>query len=150
VIEIGCTTQGRPLRILKISNGPGKKAIFADAGIHAREWLSIPVALKIAFELLENYSTNKALVDMVDWYILPVANPDGYIYSWRAVILILTTFLFTKKNGYCFEFQLIQKAVVHMHLIALNIQLFLGPLLAKESQPQSWLELYGRELQRKL
>jgi murein tripeptide amidase MpaA len=86
VIEIGRSTQDRPLRVLKISNGPGKQAFFTDAGIHAREWLTIPVALKIAFELLENYSTNKALVDMVDWYILPVANPDGYIYSWRAVI----------------------------------------------------------------
>lgn len=85
MIVIGHTTQGRLLLALKISNGPGKKAIFADAAIHAREWLTIPVALKIAFELLENYSTNKALVDMVDWYILPVANPDGYVYSWRAV-----------------------------------------------------------------
>jgi murein tripeptide amidase MpaA len=75
--------------VLKISNGPGKKALFTDAAIHAREWITPPVILKIAFELLENYQANKALVDMVDWYILPVANPDGYVYSWESVKLIL-------------------------------------------------------------
>ncbi|XP_059475244.1 carboxypeptidase B-like [Neocloeon triangulifer] len=82
VIEIGQSTEGRPLRVLKISNGPGKKALFTDAAIHAREWIAPPVALKIAFELLENYAANQALVDLIDWYILPVANPDGYVYSW--------------------------------------------------------------------
>jgi len=91
VVEIGQSTEGRPLRVLKISNGPGKKALFADAAIHAREWITPPVILKIAFELLENYQTNKALVDMVDWYILPIANPDGYVYSWESVIFLLKT-----------------------------------------------------------
>jgi len=85
VIEIGQSTEGRPMRVLKISNGPGKKALFTDSAIHAREWITPPVALKIAFELLENYDANKALVDMIDWYILPVANPDGYTYTWDSV-----------------------------------------------------------------
>ncbi|XP_065341809.1 carboxypeptidase B-like [Cloeon dipterum] len=84
LIQIGTSTGGRPLNVLKISNGPGKKALFTDAAIHAREWITPPVALKIAFELLENYSINQGLVDLVDWYILPVANPDGYVYSWES------------------------------------------------------------------
>jgi hypothetical protein len=87
IIEIGQSTEGRPMRVLKISNGPGKKALFADAAIHAREWITPPVILKIAFELLENYQTNKALVDMVDWYILPVANP-----GWLRAFLGFGTF----------------------------------------------------------
>lgn len=92
------------MRVLKISNGPGKKAIFTDAAIHAREWITPPVILKIAFELLENYDANKALVDMVDWYLLPVANPDGYVYSWDTVlftllITLISTYFIQLKNS---------------------------------------------------
>ena len=28
-----------------------------------------------------NDATVKTLLDKFDWYILPVANPDGYVYS---------------------------------------------------------------------
>ena len=30
---------------------------------------------------MENYAENQDLIDYFDWYILPVANPDGYEYS---------------------------------------------------------------------
>ncbi|GLH16288.1 Carboxypeptidase [Gryllus bimaculatus] len=33
------------------------------------------------YRLDENYAANSALVDEVDWYILPVINPDGYEYT---------------------------------------------------------------------
>lgn len=41
-IEIGKSTERRPLVVLKISSGsnPNKKAIWMDFGIHAREWVS--------------------------------------------------------------------------------------------------------------
>jgi len=38
-------------------------------------------------KLLDGYNSNpevKKLVDMFDWYVLPVANPDGYVYSWKS------------------------------------------------------------------
>jgi murein tripeptide amidase MpaA len=59
-----------------------------DAGIHAREWMAPPVALYVAHQLTtaENRET---LLELADWYILPVANPDGYVYSWDVVIKIL-------------------------------------------------------------
>ena len=28
-----------------------------------------------------------AMVDQFDWYILPVTNPDGYVYTWEQVFL---------------------------------------------------------------
>jgi len=35
--------------------------------------------------MLDNYKKDPdltAMVDMFDWYVLPVANPDGYAYTW--------------------------------------------------------------------
>jgi murein tripeptide amidase MpaA len=89
-ILIGRSYEGRELKVMHISNGPGKKAIFTDGAIHAREWLAPCVAMKIIYELVENYAQNQAYVDMVDWFVLPVANPDGYNFSWTDVSIIVS------------------------------------------------------------
>lgn len=78
--EIGQTYEGRKLYVVKISSGGTKPAIFIDAGIHAREWIAPATALYIIHQLLE-VPSNKRLFENVDWYILPVVNPDGYEYS---------------------------------------------------------------------
>ena len=46
------------------------------SGIHAREWISPATATYIMRELAEN-KNNADLIDFFDFYILPVANPDG-------------------------------------------------------------------------
>ena len=33
-------------------------------------------------ELTEDITGQQELVDGLDWYIVPVVNPDGYAYSW--------------------------------------------------------------------
>ncbi|XP_065339976.1 zinc carboxypeptidase-like [Cloeon dipterum] len=82
IINIGNSWEGRPLRVLKLSNGPGKKAIFLESLIHANEWVGPPTVLHAINELTSNLLENQALLDANDWYFLPVANPDGYVYSW--------------------------------------------------------------------
>ena len=52
--------------------------MWIDAGIHAREWITIATVTWMLRELIENDSE---LTDTLDWYILPIANPDGYQYS---------------------------------------------------------------------
>lgn len=53
---------------------------------HAREWVSPPVGLYILDQLLTkskfqgNYA---ALMDKINFHLVPVANPDGYVYSWN-------------------------------------------------------------------
>jgi murein tripeptide amidase MpaA len=40
------------------------------------------------FKLVEDYATDpliKELRDRYDWFIMPVANPDGYVYTWQYV-----------------------------------------------------------------
>ncbi|XP_044731558.1 carboxypeptidase B-like [Chrysoperla carnea] len=83
LINIGKSYEGRDLEVLKISSGGNgnKPAIFVDGGIHAREWISPATVLYIINQLVENYSENSALTDNIDWYIIPVINPDGYEYT---------------------------------------------------------------------
>ncbi|CAB3376073.1 Hypothetical predicted protein [Cloeon dipterum] len=77
-LDLANTTLGQGMHGIKITNGqPGQKAVWFDCAIHAREWLSTPVCLRIIDEVV----ANPALRDLADWYILPVANPDGYDYS---------------------------------------------------------------------
>ncbi|CAB3382513.1 Hypothetical predicted protein [Cloeon dipterum] len=71
-------TEGHKVKGIKISNGNvGQKALWFDCAIHAREWITPPVCLRIIDEVI----ADPALRDLADWYILPVANPDGYNYS---------------------------------------------------------------------
>jgi murein tripeptide amidase MpaA len=81
LVELATSTEGRHLEVLKISSGAGKKSIWVDCALHAREWIGPPVCLRIIDEVL----ADPALQQLVDWYILPVANPDGYSYAWSDV-----------------------------------------------------------------
>ncbi|XP_076302722.1 carboxypeptidase B-like [Lasioglossum baleicum] len=79
LINIGNSYEGRAMKVLKLSTGgKNKPAIFIDAGIHAREWIAPATALYIVDQIVEN---NKNLLSQVDWYILPVLNPDGYEFT---------------------------------------------------------------------
>ncbi|KAK4007902.1 hypothetical protein OUZ56_013062 [Daphnia magna] len=51
-----------------------------NIGIHAREWISPALATYIIRQLVE-VPANEALLCNVDWFIMPVMNPDGYEYS---------------------------------------------------------------------
>jgi len=84
---IGQSYQGRDMIVIKISSGGGgtRPVVLVDAGIHAREWVAPGMALYIINQLVENNAANSALTDAVDWYILPVLNPDGYEYSHTTV-----------------------------------------------------------------
>nr|SVE83493.1 EOG090X00QE [Daphnia pulex] len=73
------------MNFVKISTGgTGKKAIFVDGGIHAREWISPAYVTWLIRELVENYAAHPQYVDNIDWYIMPVINPDGYRHTFAA------------------------------------------------------------------
>lgn len=56
------------------------------SGIHAREWISPATVTYIMSELIENNAAHTELTDKLDWYFVPVVNPDGYEYSHTTVI----------------------------------------------------------------
>ncbi|XP_066445673.1 carboxypeptidase B-like [Eleutherodactylus coqui] len=86
LIDIGNTYEGRPMTVLRVgqSNAEGP-AIFMDCGIHAREWISPAFCQWFVRELVSGYSKNeeiKKLLTNLTFYILPVLNIDGYVYTW--------------------------------------------------------------------
>ncbi|XP_077290414.1 carboxypeptidase B-like [Arctopsyche grandis] len=81
VHTIGTSHEGRPLKVLRISNGGNNKAAWIDGGIHAREWISPATVTYIINQFVEDYDNESDLIRNIDWYFLPVVNPDGYEYT---------------------------------------------------------------------
>merc|ERR1712183_1256924 len=81
--SIGKSYEGSDMRIVKVCKGGcgNKPAMWIDGGIHAREWVSPAVVMFMLKELVENDSDHQDLLENIDWYILPVVNPDGYLYT---------------------------------------------------------------------
>lgn len=78
VLNIGTSYEGRDIMGIKIQTNPNNPAIFIEANIHAREWISSATAMWIANEILTTQdATIKSVVDTITWYIFPVTNPDG-------------------------------------------------------------------------
>ncbi|CAH2042300.1 unnamed protein product, partial [Iphiclides podalirius] len=80
---LGLSYQGRKMKLVKISqnHNAGNPIIFIDAGIHAREWVAPAMALYLIQRLVMDPEARKYDLRGVDWYILPVVNPDGYEYT---------------------------------------------------------------------
>ncbi|XP_043066118.1 carboxypeptidase B2 [Drosophila bipectinata] len=107
IIQIGVTRNKRPLEVIRVSNGnPDNLAVFVDAGLQARDWLS-PAALTYAISKLahlwpkakgqgqgQREGRAEKAMRRIDWYFLPLANPDGYQYSRH------TDRLWTKNRAY--------------------------------------------------
>lgn len=60
-----------------------------------REWAGHMSVLYLLHQLVENHSANLDLLRNVDWVVVPVVNPDGYVYTHTNVCLplILSIFL---------------------------------------------------------
>uniref|UniRef100_G3VN03 Peptidase M14 domain-containing protein n=1 Tax=Sarcophilus harrisii TaxID=9305 RepID=G3VN03_SARHA len=84
-LQIGHSFENRPMNVLKFSTGGKKPAIWLDAGIHAREWVTQATALWTANKIASDYGKDPSitsLLDAMDIFLLPVTNPDGYVFSW--------------------------------------------------------------------
>ncbi|KAG6448437.1 hypothetical protein O3G_MSEX005477 [Manduca sexta] len=86
LVNAGPSFEGRDIKYLKISTtnftDASKPIYFMDAMMHAREWVTTPVALYSIHRLLENRRPeDQDLLDDIDWIILPIVNPDGYEFS---------------------------------------------------------------------
>ncbi|XP_062579516.1 carboxypeptidase B-like [Saccostrea cucullata] len=87
VFEVTKSYEGRTIRGIKISTGDGKSkpGFFIEGGIHSREWISPATVLFMAGQMLDRYTADlriKQMVDSFNWFILPVFNVDGYEYTW--------------------------------------------------------------------
>lgn len=82
VRSIGKSFEKRDILTMKISHGAGRKAVFLESGIHAREWISPAVATFFINGLLNSNSTEmQEMARKYDWYFVVNTNPDGYVYT---------------------------------------------------------------------
>ena len=87
VDTIGVSFQGRPMIAVKIGpkdDSPQRPNVLFMATYHAREWAATEMAIRLIKYLAVAPGTNPrvdSLVQARDIWILPVANPDGYEYT---------------------------------------------------------------------
>ena len=90
LVVIGRTLQGREIIALKVTKNAGQLADGARPAtlymgtIHAREWIATEVTRRLLRHFVENYGRNAEITNLVNtrelWF-MPVANPDGYQYT---------------------------------------------------------------------
>ena len=85
IIEIGESYENREIKGLKFSTGGfDKPAVFFNGCQHAREWVTVMASVYIADQLAQNHENDyffQTLLNLVDVYIIPIVNPDGYVYT---------------------------------------------------------------------
>lgn len=81
---IGTTQNGRALLVLKISDNvnteEAEPEFFYTSSMHGNEIAGFPLMIRLIDYLLNNYGTNTevtSLVNSIELYINPSANPDG-------------------------------------------------------------------------
>ncbi|KAL6434376.1 hypothetical protein ACFW04_006055 [Cataglyphis niger] len=78
----GRTYEGRQIKGVKVSFMANNPGIFIEGGIHAKEWISPATVMYILHQILTSKDADiRTLAESHDWYIFPVFNPDGYVYT---------------------------------------------------------------------
>lgn len=97
VKSVGSSAERRDIFAVHFSaDESGKKArttsskpkVWIQCLIHAREWISGPVCQYIAHALVQGHNSGdyrvQALLSRLEIIMIPVVNPDGYIYTWAS------------------------------------------------------------------
>ena len=90
LVTIGQTVQGEDIVALKVSRDAGRlrdgrrPATLYLGAQHAREWITPEMVRRLAHHVVDGYSIDPAITELVDTtelWLVPVANPDGYDYT---------------------------------------------------------------------
>eukprot|EP00112_Aurelia_sp_Birch-Aquarium-sp1_P006038 Seg1675.1 transcript_id=Seg1675.1/GoldUCD/mRNA.D3Y31 product="Carboxypeptidase A2" protein_id=Seg1675.1/GoldUCD/D3Y31 len=87
VFSVGRSYEGRDMQAIKImgKRKANKKMFFFNCAIHAREWITAASCIYMINEMLTKYgkdSSVTAMLDKMDFVVMPVLNVDGYSYTW--------------------------------------------------------------------
>ena len=83
----GTSVEGREIWVYEITSPADveKAGICINTMAHAREWIGPMTVCWLVNTLLDGYGSDSeitAALDEIRWHIFPVANPDGYIWTW--------------------------------------------------------------------
>ena len=93
IVVAGQSLEGRPIRGLRISAlavGTPAPAVLFDATQHAREWAAAMTGMFCADQLIERADSDPrvhTLLSQIEFFVIPVVNPDGYHHSWTSARL---------------------------------------------------------------
>ena len=81
VSSFGKSFQNMDLKVVKMFGGvlPKNKFVVIECGIHAREWISHAFCMWFINKML----SGSPLLNSYDFLIVPVLNPDGYVFITR-------------------------------------------------------------------
>lgn len=90
--DVGDSLQGNDIYALTLT-GPDtgenpiadRPVVLWNGGQHAREWVSPMTVSYIASKLADDYGSDPRVTDLIDntrIVIVPMMNPDGYLYTW--------------------------------------------------------------------
>ncbi|KFV98291.1 Carboxypeptidase A1, partial [Eurypyga helias] len=84
-LEIGRSTENRPLYVLKFSKGgTNRPAVWIDTGIHSREWVTQASGVWFAKKIVLDHENDEGLasiLDKMDIFLEIVTNPDGFVFT---------------------------------------------------------------------
>jgi hypothetical protein len=93
LVTIGTTTQGKPILALKVTRNASRlpdgrrPAVLYSSTQHAREWITTEMNRRLMHHYLDTYASDAAVrrtVDTRELWFVPVANPDGYDFTFTA------------------------------------------------------------------
>ncbi|NWI10955.1 CBPA1 Carboxypeptidase, partial [Crypturellus soui] len=89
-VEIGRSTEGRPIYVLKFSKGGTKRpAVWIDTGIHSREWVTQASGVWFAKTIAAEHESDEVLASVLeemDIFLEIVTNPDGFVFTHTKVM----------------------------------------------------------------
>ena len=85
ILDVGTSIEGRAIRGLSLSHADDRPTLLVTGTQHAREWISPMVTTCIAERLADDADADPLvaeLLERLEVIVIPVVNPDGYVYSW--------------------------------------------------------------------
>lgn len=87
IVYAGSSYEGRNITGIHFWGSGGKNSkpgVILHSTVHAREWITTLTNEYVAYQLITKYDTDatiKSYVDKYDFYVFPVVNPDGFVYT---------------------------------------------------------------------
>jgi hypothetical protein len=90
LVSIGKSVKGQKIFAIKVTKNASqvedgsRPSVLYSSTQHAREWITTEMNRRLLHYYLEKYATNAAIqrvVDKTELWFVPVANPDGYDYT---------------------------------------------------------------------